>query len=234
MNSIVFSHKGKRDINQDFVLTERINSTLELFLITDGMGGYENGETAAKLVAENVLAYLSTIKKVNEKEIQHGINKANLAIKQKIHDTGSKMGATAGGVVVFENQVYCFWVGDVMIFHFNKKKLQFESSPHTLINKIKKNGSLKSIENISKYRHVVTKSIQGEISHSTIDYHKFGRMTEEDLIIICSDGVHDIINGFEMEGILSANNSIRESLSIFEQRCFLESKDNFSLILIQF
>ena len=233
MNPIVFSHKGKRENNQDFVLKERINSEFDLFLIADGMGGYQNGEIAARIVAESILAYLSTIKKVNEKEIQRAINKANLAIKQKVHDTGTKMGATVGGVIINDNQAYGFWVGDVMIFHFNNKKLQFESSSHTLINNIKKNGSLKSSEYISKYRHIVTKSIQGEISYSTIDYLEFGRMTEDDFIIICSDGVHDIINGIELENIFSLNISLKESVKKIEQRCLAESSDNFSMILIQ-
>ena len=196
------------------------------------MGGYQNGEIAARIVAESILAYLSTIKKVDEKEIQRAINKANLAIKQKVHDTGTKMGATVGGVIINDNQAYGFWVGDVMIFHFNNKKLQFESSSHTLINNIKKNGSLKSSEYISKYRHIVTKSIQGEISYSTIDYHEFGRMTEGDLIIICSDGVHNIINGFEMERILGANITIPKSIQMFEIKCKEESEDNYSLIAI--
>ena len=54
MKSIVFSHKGKREVNQDFVLVQNINPETYLHLIADGMGGYEHGEIAAKLVAAPV------------------------------------------------------------------------------------------------------------------------------------------------------------------------------------
>ena len=77
MKSIVFSHKGKREINQDYVLIQNMNPEAFLFLIADGMGGYEHGEVASKMVSENIFTFLSTIKQINEEQIQKAINKAN-------------------------------------------------------------------------------------------------------------------------------------------------------------
>jgi len=65
MNPIIITNKGQRDVNQDYVLAQNINPDTLLLIVSDGMGGYDHGEIAAKLAAENVLAYLSTISEIN-------------------------------------------------------------------------------------------------------------------------------------------------------------------------
>ena len=127
------------------------------------MGGYENGAMAAKIVAENITAFLSTIKKITKADIQKGINKANLALKQAQESSQTKMGATIGGVIIENNTALCFWVGDVKIFHYRNNKLFNESSEHTLLKEILKNGSISNVDQLNKYQHIVTRSVQGEI-----------------------------------------------------------------------
>ena len=77
-----FSNKGKRKSNQDYLFSKSINPDCILNMVVDGMGGYEYGEVASKLVAENIHTYLSTVQEINEKEIQKAVNKSNLIIKQ--------------------------------------------------------------------------------------------------------------------------------------------------------
>ena len=127
MKSIVFTHKGQRKNNQDFVLIQNINHESFLFLIADGMGGYQQGEIASKLVSENIIAYLSTVKKIDSNYVQKAINKANLAIKQLKDNNNINLGATVGGVILTKSDALCFWVGNVKIFHFKANNLQFPS-----------------------------------------------------------------------------------------------------------
>ena len=69
-------------------------------LIADGMGGYSNGEIAAKVVSENILTFLSTVKDIKSNHIQKAVNKANLVLKQMKEDSQEKMGATIGGIIL--------------------------------------------------------------------------------------------------------------------------------------
>ena len=232
MKSIVFSHKGKRAVNQDFILVQKINPETYLLLIADGMGGYEHGEIAAKMVAENILTYLSTVSVIDEVQIQKAINKANLAIKQFKKHNNTNTGATVAGVVLESNKAICFWVGDVKIFHFSNNKLINESKSHTLINEVINNGSIKDPKQINKYKHVVTRSVQGKLERSQIDYFKSSNVDKSDMFIICSDGVHDLYDGIQIQQILNTSDSIEESLNRIESRLLSESKDNFSLISI--
>ncbi|MDF1865317.1 MAG: protein phosphatase 2C domain-containing protein [Saprospiraceae bacterium] len=230
MKSLIFTHKGKRKINQDFVLIQNINPDTFLMLIADGMGGYEQGEKAAKAVAESILTFLSTTNEIGINQIQKAINKANLVIKQMTIDSQVKMGATIGGIILNKNSAICFWVGDVKIFHFNNNKLQYESHSHTLMNEIIENGSIKDPERISKFKHVVTRSVQGDIKHSQIDFHEIENLSNDDMFLICSDGVHDLYDGIHFQQLLNNSSTIEEAINCVENRLMLEAEDNFSLM----
>ena len=232
MKSVVFSHKGKREINQDFVLVQNMNPETSLLLIADGMGGYNHGEIAAQLVAENILVYLSTVKVIDQSPIQKAVNKANLAIRQFKEKNKTSLGATVGGIILQSNLATCFWVGDVKIYHFKKKKLVFESYSHTLINQLKENGSIVTDDRIDKYRHIVTRSIHGQLENSQISYQNFDNITEDDLFIICSDGVHDLLDGMQIQEHLSKLVSVEQAVNEIEIYLQKHASDNFSLIAL--
>lgn len=233
MKSIVFSHKGKREVNQDFVMAQNINPETYLYLIADGMGGYEHGEIAAKMVAENILTFLSTVDNINEAQIQKAINKANLAIRQLREKNNSKTGATVGGVIIKANQATCFWVGDVKIFHYKNNRLIKESNSHTLMNELLSNGSIKDPRQISKYKHVVTRSVQGDVEHSKIESFTQENFDGSDLFLVCSDGVHDLYDGILIQQILNSSDSIEEAFKQIEKQLVNEAEDNFSLLGIE-
>jgi len=232
MRSLVYTNKGKREVNQDFVLIQQLNPHSSIYLIADGMGGYEQGDMAAKIVAESVSTFLSTLSEISEIDIQKAVNKANLAIRQRKQDLNIKMGATIGGVILFGESAVCFWVGDIKVFHFKNKKLHFESSSHTLMNEIINNGSITDSEKISKYRHVVTRSVQGEVNLSRIEYTILGKITDEDMLLICSDGAHDIFDGIQIQLILNSTPSVIEALKSIEERLQKDANDNFSIIAL--
>ncbi len=232
MRSIVLTDKGKRKINQDFVLVQNISPDTFLMLIADGMGGYSNGEVAARVVSENILTFLSTVKDIKSNHIQKAVNKANLVLKQMKEDSQEKMGATIGGLVLSKNEALCFWVGDVKIFHFKNNKLHYESNAHSLMNQIIENGSITDAERVSKYKHVVTRSVQGDVEQSQIDYCKIENLTAQDMLLICSDGVHDVYDGIQIQQILNNSDTVDDAMRRIEKRLLDDANDNFSLISV--
>ncbi len=232
MKTIVFTHKGKRKINQDYVLVRNLNSETFLFIVADGMGGYEQGEKAAQLVSENILTYLLSVSDINPNHVQKAINKANLVIRQFKEKAGIKLGTTIGGAIVTSKEALCFWVGDVKIFHFRNNILQEESHSHTLMNEVIDKGSIVNSEQIAKYKHVVTRSVQGELDRSQIDFFKVKLIEDRDKFLICSDGVSDIFNGIEIQQILERTKSSADAINFIENSLLDEGQDNFSLILV--
>ena len=230
MKSTTLTHIGKREVNQDVTLIKNIGPDTYLYIVADGMGGYDNGEVAAKTATESILTFLSNIDKVNKETIQKAINKANLAIRQLQEKSNSKMGTTLGAVIISKNIAKCFWVGDVKILHYSEGKLAFESKSHNLLNEISENDALKETFNSSKYSHIVTRSIQGDVKKSVISYQEL-TINEKDQLIICSDGVHNIIDSQTMLFYLNnINISFRDKLN---ERLKNESEDNASLIYLR-
>ncbi len=229
MKTFTISHKGKRKTNEDVIIINNIDSETYLYLIADGMGGYDNGKVAAQITAESVLTFLSNIDKITKETIQKAINKANLAIRQYQEKKHTKMGATLGAVILSKGIAKCFWIGDVKIFHYSNNKLIFESKPHNLINELSNSKVLKEKINTSKFSHIVTRSIQGNVKKSIISYQEL-MIKEKDELIICSDGVHNIIDSQTILFLINKEKTFKSFIDKLNDRLKIEAYDNASLI----
>lgn len=226
-----FSNKGNRKSNQDYLFSKSINPACTIHMVVDGMGGYEYGDVASKLVPENIHTYLSTVQEINEKEIQKAVNKSNLIIKQKADDLNSKIGATIAGVIIINDSAFFFWVGDVKIIHVRNKELLFESHSHTLINQMVDNGNV--INKIERFKHVVTRSVSGNIKDCIIDCNYVSNLLPNDLIVLYSDGVSDILNSYQINSIFKSEATAQKSINHIETLCKIEAKDNFSMLIVE-
>lgn len=232
MKIISFTEKGGRKTNQDYILIENINSNIKLILVADGMGGYESGDIAAKMVCENIFTYLSSQSKIDQEAIQKAVNKSNLAIRQYQSDHGIKMGATLGGIIISENAASCFWVGDVKIIHFRSEEIIFESRDHTLISDMVEYGSIASNERIEKYRHIVTRSVHGDIKDSQISYENLGSIECGDILIVCTDGITDVMDAYSLNNSLHSAFSHGDGINTIKERVEIEGKDNYSGVVL--
>ncbi|WP_026726991.1 PP2C family protein-serine/threonine phosphatase [Flavobacterium denitrificans] len=219
--------KGKRETNQDFVCIDRLKSGASFFLIADGMGGYEKGDEAARIVSENIFTFLNYVESINEQSIQQAIQKANLAIKQFNLKNSIKSGATIGGIIVDKDISHVFWVGDVMVYKTRKDKVLYQSKGHTLVNSMLESRSIKEEKSLERYKHIVTRSISGKPSESSIGYQSI-QFLEGDIFIICSDGVHNIISIEQILVLGIQENGLQE----LERRFIKEAQDNYSIIFV--
>lgn len=225
MNIITYSDIGKRKLNEDVILVKELHPNTIFAIIADGMGGYESGDKAAKLIVENIEIYLRSLNTnvYLRNDIEKAIHNSNQILKQFNEHYNIKSGATIAGAIITERQTIVFWVGDVQIDLLKNNESVFKSEPHTLIQDMKKYLKLVSSEMIKKYKHIVTKSISGKME--TIDFgyyelksHKF------DQLIISSDGVHNCIDPSQLVF------QYVDELNIFLKEY---ASDNNSYILIQ-
>lgn len=208
-------------------MAEKIDTDSYLYLVADGMGGYDNGDIAATMVIDSLTAFLSNATKFNKEVIQKAINKANLALRQYQEQHQSKLGSTVGGILLTGKTAKTFWVGDVKILHYSKGKLCFESKSHNLSSELSETDNLTS----SKYNHIVTRSIQGDVKKSVPSFQEL-ILNKGDKLFICSDGVHNIIDPNTLQYLLNKENSTDSLIATLDQRLEKEAIDNASLILI--
>ncbi len=229
MKSITFSHRGKRSANEDYVLCKSIGPQSYLILIADGMGGYANGSLAAKIVAESIVEQVAGAEPDNL-DLQVAIDNAGAELVAVANLTGKKIGATVGGVLLQGDFAVCFWVGDVKVLHFRQGKLAFESRSHSLMNELLDSGSIRDVSRTEKYRHVVTRAVQGEDTKVAIDTHIINSVSEIDTFLIYSDGVEETVSSAEIEGLYQNGVELNELVRLIETRTLEIGEDNCSLM----
>lgn len=228
MKDSFFTGIGTREQNEDVILIEQLNQNNKLYLVVDGMGGYEQGEVAAKLVADNIATYLRSILEIDDAHIQKAVNKANLAVKQYNETNQITSGATLGGVVFSGNSAICFWLGDVKIYYLKNNKLVQESQSHSFLNEMSDKNYPKSAENRRRYGHIVTRSVSGKRESTTIDSFQIDNLSDQESLFICSDGVHNTMTIQHIQTLLTNSGHTSEIHDYLN----IHAKDNFSLITI--
>lgn len=223
-----FTGIGKRENNEDVILIEKFSQDVELYLVVDGMGGYEKGEVSARLVAENISTHLRTVEIINKTEINNAVKKANLAVKQFNENNKIASGATVAGIIFQLDIALCFWLGDVQIYHFLNGKLDWQSKGHTLLNELLETNSNRSPEMQKRYGHIVTKSVSGKRKNCTPEIFEIKNISEKDSFVLCSDGVHNTLTVDHLRLLLSENDNLKQ----IKEYLKIHAEDNYSLILV--
>ncbi len=219
-----YSGKGNRETNEDYIRSVQFDNNTSLHIVADGMGGYLYGEIAAQVATNAIVQYLSERNSVEDitSTIQQAVEFANEEITLKRKALHAKLGTTIAGVFIRENVAHAFWLGDVQIQHFRDKKQLFISESHTLINEMKKNGVVSSI-NIKRYQHIVTNSLSGSALQTPIPIVEIP-IKKEDIICISSDGLY---NSIDISHLITKSEIENEFIKIKDT-----NKDNFSIVRI--
>jgi protein phosphatase len=224
-----FSVKGKREDNEDFVLSKKIDETKSVHLIADGMGGYEYGRLAAENAASYIVSFLQ--ENIDDDKILELLEKAVKGANNLVGKLGDKynarMGATIAGVFIFIDSAYFFWVGDVKIVCIRKGVMVFESEDHSLINEYTRRRILLEKFQADAIRHIVTRCIQGDSDTAKVDIRLL-KLVKGDKIVICSDGVFENIEVQDLVNI-SDDFNVDKLKNKFE-----DYMDNCSMLLIGF
>lgn len=194
MKTFHFTHKGQRSRNEDYFLEKKLSSKNSIYIVTDGMGGYSNGDRAAKIVAESISSYIADDK--SKKSYRYSIEKATAFANQQIRETSNqlnvKMGATFAALLFTPKHIFAFWMGDVRIYQFQNSNVIFQSKDHSMVNELLKERSLTPIE-IERYSSLVTNCILGESKIGKVEIVELQNI-KNSVFLICSDGFHKTID----------------------------------------
>lgn len=191
MNVFTYTNKGGRDYNQDYIAYTDLGKTASVYVLADGMGGYEYGDEAAQIVTEAIIQYVRD--HFGDTEPFAVLRKAfiraddRLNERRKEHDE-AKMGSVVVAVIVVDRTAYVAWLGDSRCYQIRSGKIAFETEDHSLINDLKKVGTYKDSD-YERFAACVTKSLMGDGQMLIPDMTRL-ELEEGDLIVLCSDGIH--------------------------------------------
>lgn len=191
-----------RALNEDAYLTQP-----PIFLVADGMGGYQSGETASAAVVEQFSAALPP--EVTPEWVTDRLTKANLRIRD-----GAGGGTTAAGAALVDRDGQPYWlvfnIGDSRVYRWNGQELRQISVDHSVVQELVDAGQLAPDRaRFHPERHIVTRAV-GTPGTPQPDFWLLPR-EPGDRLLLCSDGVSSELDDTDIAGALAGSGSAQDA-----------------------
>lgn len=184
MNIFKYTNIGNRESNQDYLVSMTLGQDRSIHLVADGMGGYECGDIASKVVGDSYVYGLS-----RGMTIKEATNEASKNIQKERKSLGvSKMGSTVAGIILDNSEATIFWAGDSRVYLFRNQEQLFQTEDHSLLNELTHKRKL-SFEERERYGHIVTRAIMGN-ADDKVDICKMC-IQPGDEFLLCTDGLYN-------------------------------------------
>jgi protein phosphatase len=206
-----------------------------LGIVADGIGGNNCGEVASQmaidLVPSNYYKSASSI----ETSLQKAFKQANEEILKRANMVEGHlgMGTTCTTIVLQNDDLYLAHLGDSRAYLVNEKQITRLSRDDSFVQQLLDEGliSEKQAKNHPK-RNIITKSLGSEKNIQPDVKHFKSVMGEEDLIFLCTDGLHEYVNDEEIRTILMNQEMKVASETLVELANERGGHDNISLLII--
>ena len=203
---------GNWQFDGDMVLS--LSDKGALLLVCDGMGGMNAGEVASKIAVETVKYRFSKENIGNESLgsdekrcgfIRQVIQEADANIKQesKADPEKSGMGSTIVLAWLLDGKVYVGWCGDSRAYKYNPHRgLVRLSHDHSYVQELVDTGKLSpELAFDHPNGNIITRSLGDPRGVAQPDVEVFP-LEENDVILLCSDGLCGVLRDQEMERII--------------------------------
>lgn len=188
-----------RKVNEDKFDYFQTRDTLAA-VVCDGMGGYNGGDVAASIAIHSIINHLkSTLQNSDlEKEIIIAFKAANDLISVKSIENKSIMGTTAALLLIRQSEFITAHLGDSRIYLIRDNKITRLTKDHSRIQQIMDEQNL-SIEEALKVedRNAITRAL-GVNGLSKPDTSNPEKVLSNDIFLICSDGLSNLISDSEI------------------------------------
>jgi serine/threonine protein phosphatase PrpC len=207
-------------VREQFLTSE--DKPFILGVLADGMGGMEKGEVASKMaVKELINAPISqTCKGIAAWNgwLTSLVQKANYEIVRAIHNGGTTLSA----VLAVGKELAIAHIGDSRIYLIRKGIICQISEDHSLVSALLAMGQINYEESLAHPdRNILTRSLgsKANLNPDQIQtLQSFGKdyilsLENGDILLICSDGVWDLLNPSELCQIFTEHLSIASAVT---------------------
>lgn len=205
---------SKRTMNQDYLYcsTESVGSFQNLFIVADGMGGHKAGDYASKLCVETMVASIEqSAHKTPVSLFEEAVATANKAVfdEARRHAEYEGMGTTVVACTKQDNTLYIANIGDSRLYLIRDGIAQI-TDDHSLVEEMVKQGNITESEaRMHPQKNIITRAlgINGEVQADFFEIE----VQQDDIILLCSDGLSNMIEDEDMEYIVRNSGSLQEA-----------------------
>ena len=235
------SDVGKvREMNQDYYYISNSLDEVQLYILADGMGGYNGGEIASKIAVETAKNYIENNFKEIEKDrdsiiqlLGSSMEYANMVVYEKSQEKPELhgMGTTLEICLIYNNKVYIGHIGDSRIYRIRKEFIRKLTQDHSYVQKLVKDGKITEEEAAHHpQKNMLTRAL-GCSAFVEPDVMVKGFL-KDDILVMCSDGLTNMVKTeiIYQEASKNIEQAPKELVRIANEN---GGKDNVTVVIIK-
>lgn len=229
-----------REQNQDYYYIPSSDSDLQLYILADGMGGYNGGEIASKLATTTALSYIQSNFENTPKEredilklVKSAMEYANMVVYEKSKEQKDLdgMGTTLEVCLIYNNKLYLGHIGDSRIYRLRGEFFRKLTHDHSYVQKLVKDGTITQEEADHHPKKNMLMKALGCTAFVEPDVTVKG-FIKDDIILICSDGLTNMVEEQEIYNILKKEGTLAAE-KLVEKANENGGYDNITAIVIR-
>lgn len=225
-----------REKNEDNL---KVDTDLSIYVVADGIGGHLAGEIASHIAVETIQSYLLENNPNNHEPPQEAllgsINAAHAAILSAAggNDNNIRMGTTVVMLWIPENlnEAWVAHVGDSRAYLLRDNKLSALTEDHTLFIQAMREGVLPENSSLWPPRQALSQALgaSDEIEPESKNF----ALKDGDQILLCTDGLTDMISDDEIFALLQKGKSPQETCEALIRTAIANGgQDNITAVLV--
>lgn len=210
------------------------------FCLADGMGGHNAGEIASALATSSMIEAIQRCPSFQSEEeacqyLLHATLEANRVIGKEasLHAHLAGMGTTLTAFLLYQDRLIYVHVGDSRLYRLRKASLDLLTKDHSLRARLAEEGDIDpTLLDMPGFKNIITKALG--IQPIVMPDMGILPVQPQDLYLICSDGLTDLVSDAEIKAMLQEEGSLEsKGKQLIDSALKKGGTDNITVLLIR-
>ena len=218
MQTFYLTDTGKiREHNEDNVIILSNEKDEYLLAVADGMGGHKAGEVASAIVINHLTEEFYGLDTLGSKEtaiefLRNVVTEMNQKIFEYTKENPDSKGMGTTFVCAIKTADYLLYgnIGDSSGYVIKNNKMHKVTKDHTLVNLLVSTGELTQEE--AKYHPRKNVLMRALGANNPIDIDIFDVENNTDAILLCSDGLTNMLTDDQIEKVLAEEKNVKDAV----------------------
>lgn len=229
----------ERKLNEDYYYASKPDDKIKLFILADGMGGYNGGEVASKMAVEKAKTYIEKnfsknkeSKEKIEQLLKDAIKYANEEVyKKSISKKDLQgMGTTLDICLIYNSKIFIAHIGDSRVYRIRKDFIRKITRDDSYVQTLIEDGKITKEEAFNHpKKNMITKALGCTPEVEPEIYTK--TFIKNDIILMTSDGLTNMVKEEEIKNIIK-NDQENSAESLVQKANENGGYDNITVVII--
>ena len=238
---ITDSGKVRRQNQDVFRTLYDVDKNAAVLVVCDGMGGARAGNVASALAAETFMRYMGRyIENIGEQsdiamKMADAVIAANNSVYEKSlsEDIYEGMGTTLAALISTTNGEVVVNIGDSRVYHITSSSIKQVTTDHTVVEDMITRGDLTRAEaRRHPKKNLITRALGTNLDEEPDVF--FLEIEQGDHVLLCSDGLSNLVMESEILFELQHSSGVRESsFNLLDMALTRGAPDNVTAVILR-